>query len=61
MSPKEIRTYYENHPDKMSKEGLDFIDRNFNKEGADVDLEGEFSFSMNVSERVIIIFQATEN
>ncbi|KAF1751414.1 hypothetical protein GCK72_017968 [Caenorhabditis remanei] len=40
VSPKEIRTYYENHPDKMSKEGLDFIDRNFNKEGAAVDLEG---------------------
>nr|ACI49078.1 hypothetical protein Cbre_JD11.002 [Caenorhabditis brenneri] len=40
VSPKEIREYYEKHPEKMSKEGLDFIDRNFNKEGAAVDLAG---------------------
>uniref|UniRef100_A0A1I7TFH9 EF-hand domain-containing protein n=1 Tax=Caenorhabditis tropicalis TaxID=1561998 RepID=A0A1I7TFH9_9PELO len=40
VTPKEIRDYYENHPDKMSKEGLDFIDRNFNKSGNAVDLEG---------------------
>lgn len=40
VSPKEIREYYEKHPEKMSKEGLDFIDRNFNKKGAAVDLEG---------------------
>lgn len=40
VTPKEIRQYYENHPDKMSKEGLDFIDRNFNKGGAAVDLAG---------------------
>ncbi|UMM36119.1 hypothetical protein L5515_008425 [Caenorhabditis briggsae] len=40
VTPKEIREYYEKHPNKMSKEGLEFIDRNFNKNGAAVDLEG---------------------
>lgn len=39
VTTKEIREYYESHPNKMSKEGIEFIDRNFHSGGA-VDVDG---------------------
>lgn len=48
VTTKEIREYYESHPNKMSKEGIEFIDRNFHSGGA-VDVDGEiFNFFRSV-------------
>lgn len=42
---EEIREYYENHLNKLSNEGIDFIDRNFHNEKS-VDIDSKFYSKM---------------